>query len=235
MPAPIVINPRQDPWEALLPQLVGNLFLAKIKHGWDMETAAAEIEKQILLSGKFTRTPPKVKEGEPSPVPAFSAGGEKYYRIPIAETPGQTLAKKGRFVVGGQIQQEQPDGTYKPLTQPVPTFSKIEGEAFYNWISDKPTSPKQLQLVDRKLKETGQTPGQVKANAKARIDAKIESFISLMGRPPTANEKRAMIINDPYGILISGSEQGGEYKHTAINAEGQKMGSNDGVNWFRIE
>ena len=42
MPAPIMLPQHTDPWEAMLPQLLGNLFLAKIKHGWDMETAAEQ-------------------------------------------------------------------------------------------------------------------------------------------------------------------------------------------------
>lgn len=42
MPNPIYLQQKANPWEAMLPQLLGNLFLAKVKHGWDMETAAEQ-------------------------------------------------------------------------------------------------------------------------------------------------------------------------------------------------
>ena len=51
MGAPIVVQPRQNPWNNLLPQL----FMMKIKHNMDMDVAEAEIKlKSAQL--KETRT-----------------------------------------------------------------------------------------------------------------------------------------------------------------------------------
>lgn len=51
MGAPIIVNPRQNPWTNLLPQL----FLMKIKHNMDMDVAEAEMKlKSAQL--KETRT-----------------------------------------------------------------------------------------------------------------------------------------------------------------------------------
>ena len=223
MPNPIYLQQRQDPWEALLPQLLGNLFLAKIKHGWDMETAAAESEakattyaKQLDLQKQKEVDVDRVKrEGARISDLEMLSGGKTATPL-VSEQRGGLDPRnlKSKYDVqtfkGKQYLVPKKEGfEFDPVSRQYkakrieagPTFTKLEGETFFNWVNDKPLSPKQQQLVDRKFKETGQSPEQVKANAKARIDAKVESFNSLMGRPPTANEKRAMIINDPYGIL----------------------------------
>lgn len=49
-------------------------------------------------------------------------------------------------------------------------------------------------------------PEETGAKVKARLIAKVQAFTELMGREPTQQEKRAMMINDPYGIL--GGEEG---------------------------
>jgi hypothetical protein len=89
------------------------------------------------------------------------------------------------------------------------TATKLLGSALSSWIEGKPLNPQQKQLVNKHIKGTRKTSKEVMADTKARISGKVESFQELMKRPPTKDELRFMIINDPYGILTpSGNEQG---------------------------
>jgi hypothetical protein len=57
-------------------------------------------------------------------------------------------------------------------------------------------------------KQGRETPEETGNKVKARLLAKVEAFKEMMGREPNAQEKRAMMINDPYGIL-GGAEDSG--------------------------
>jgi len=58
----------------------------------------------------------------------------------------------------------------------------------------------------RSLQKERETPEETGGKVRARLLAKVQTFTELMGREPTPQEKRAMMINDPYGIL--GGEEG---------------------------
>jgi len=88
-------------------------------------------------------------------------------------------------------------------------FAKMEGEVFAKWIEGKtPLSKREQMIIDRKLRETGQTPEKAKALVKARMKAKIESYTEELGRPPTKQELRALYISDPWGFLEDGDGGG---------------------------
>jgi hypothetical protein len=53
-------------------------------------------------------------------------------------------------------------------------------------------------------KQGRETPEETGGKVRARLLAKVQTFTELMGREPTPQEKRAMMINDPYGILGGG-------------------------------
>ena len=230
MPNPIYIQERANPWEAMLPQLLGNLFLAKVKHGWDMETAADETYQKALTSGKFSSEPTETAKPiglSENPMfeqqkPTATIAGKPLYRIPTTIKEGQVLGRDALIKTGA----EGTDVTFAPATEgwkprtkeeamevrasgkadSEPTFSKIEGNVFFKWSTDQLLSPKEQSLVDRKFKESGQDPTQVKENAKARISAKVETFKELMKREPSSDELRSMIVNDPYGILAPNTQ-----------------------------
>jgi hypothetical protein len=61
----------------------------------------------------------------------------------------------------------------------------------------------------KSLQKERETPEETGSKVKARLFAKVQAFTELMGREPTPQEKRAMMINDPYGILGGGEEGGG--------------------------
>jgi len=61
----------------------------------------------------------------------------------------------------------------------------------------------------RSLQKERETPQETGSKVKARLFAKVQAFRELMGREPTPQEKRAMMINDPYGILGGGEEGDG--------------------------
>jgi len=219
MPNPIYLNQKANPWETLLPQLVSSMIQAKIGQTISREN----LYDEAILSGKFSDKPtddlskPIGLSKNPmyeKQVPVATIGGKKLYKVP---TKTEITQKAGRDVListgpGGTDYKFLPEkkgwtpGSKEEAIEVAqaktgPTYSKIEGHVFSKWMLDGKLTPQEKQVVDKKLKETGQNPAQVKENAKARINAKVESFNALMGRPPTANEKRAMIINDPYGIL----------------------------------
>ena len=56
----------------------------------------------------------------------------------------------------------------------------------------------------KSLQKERETPEETGNKVKARLTARVQAFTELMGREPTPQEKRAMMINDPYGILGGG-------------------------------
>lgn len=50
MPQPIYIPRRQNPWEAMLPQLIGNMLLSKMRHKQEMDLYAKKLEEQKLAN-----------------------------------------------------------------------------------------------------------------------------------------------------------------------------------------
>jgi hypothetical protein len=56
----------------------------------------------------------------------------------------------------------------------------------------------------KSLQKERETPEETGSKVKARLTARVQAFTELMGREPTPQEKRAMMINDPYGILGGG-------------------------------
>ena len=121
MPNPIYLQQRQDPWEALLPQLLGNLFLAKVKHGWDMEMAAAESEAkaEAFISQSEAKDKTYIKQ----------LGLQKQKELEV-KREGAAFQRKTRYVTkGGQLyaqdydynpqtRQEIPSGDMYPSKQP---------------------------------------------------------------------------------------------------------------------
>jgi len=85
-----------------------------------------------------------------------------------------------------------------------PSYSKIEGAAFAQWMEGATLTAQQKQIVNKRLAETGATPEKAAALVKARMNAKIESYTEQLGRPPTKQELRALYINDPWGFLEDG-------------------------------
>jgi len=83
-----------------------------------------------------------------------------------------------------------------------PSYSKIEAEIFVKWLDDKPLSKKEQQIINNKLaKEGRETPAEVYAKAKARWMAQIETAEEVLKRKLADDEKRAIFINDLYGLL----------------------------------
>lgn len=69
-----------------------------------------------------------------------------------------------------------------------------------------------------------ETPQETGNKVKARLFAKVQAFRELMGHEPTPQEKRAMMINDPYGILGGGEESYGmPTAATAPKAKGKTI------------
>ncbi len=61
----------------------------------------------------------------------------------------------------------------------------------------------------KSLQKERETPEETGNKVKARLIARVQAFTELMGREPTPQEKRAMMINDPYGILGGGEGDNG--------------------------
>ena len=50
MPQPMYIPRRQNPWEAMLPQLIGNMLLSKMRHKQEMDLYDRRLEEQKLAT-----------------------------------------------------------------------------------------------------------------------------------------------------------------------------------------
>ena len=106
----------------------------------------------------------------------------------------------------------------KPKEMTPPTTASIEAASLMKWMNGTKLTPQEKILVDNKIKKSGKSPDQIKQDAKARIEAKVESFKKLVGRDPSSQEMRAMIINDPWGFLEE-SEEGGAKKYEVGDIE----------------
>ena len=89
-----------------------------------------------------------------------------------------------------------------------PTTTKIQAGIIQKWLDDKTLSSKEQKIIDKFSASSRKSPEEVKADTVARIQGKVDSFKSLMDRDPFPAEKRAMIINDPYGILAPEDVEG---------------------------
>ena len=108
-----------------------------------------------------------------------------------------------------------------------PTTASIEAASLMKWMNGTKLTPQEQILVDNKIKKSGKSSDQIKQDAKARIEAKVESFKELTGKVPSPQEIRAMIINDPWGFLeeSGGGDDRSGWK-TATNKAGEKMYQN---------
>jgi len=217
MPRPIVMQ-NQDPWSSLLPQMLGQMFIKKFEHKLDMEVADKEIaaakvvleEKKVQAQGKRTgqlleKNWSLGKEGEEGVV--FMPAANKFMKRPPEElTKGTGFTTKGGqrvvpfFDKTGRLMARTEVGEVAKSESSQPTFSKIEGDAFAAWMADKAT-PKQKRIVDKKFKESKQSPDDVYAKSRARQRAWAAGFEKFVQRPPTKAESRRYFLNDMYGML----------------------------------
>ena len=151
--------------------------------------------------------------------------GDQQYQYPIetaAQSPlGKLIEDQSKYKFGSKEYQAFDAEIEKLKATDPQSYTQIEGGIVGKWLENKPLSPKEQEIVDKRIKKTGQTPEQVKANAKARIEAKAESFKDLLGRDPSDEEKRAILLNDPFGFLSPPEEE--EY---AVGDEIEKNGKN---------
>jgi len=138
--------------------------------------------RQAETAYKKAQTEKALREEKPKvTAQKVTIGGKVYY-----------LDESGNPILGSEAYIEQKE----------PSYSKIEGQIFVKWLDDKPLSKPEQQIVNNKFtKEGRETPAEVSAKTKARWIAKIEAFEQALNRKPTDDEKRAMFISDPYGLL----------------------------------
>lgn len=86
------------------------------------------------------------------------------------------------------------------------TYSKLEGEIFRRWLDGEQLTPNQKQILNKKLKESGDTPQDAYSKTVSRYKAKLDFYEKSTGQKASNAEKRAMIINDPWGFL---ADEGG--------------------------
>lgn len=122
--------------------------------------------------------------------------------------------EEGYLTAGDRVFKKGPQG----LTEVVGT-SKAPTTRTMNIAGNEVTQQWDAQTGTWKQIATGpkwnpdtqgrETPEETGSKVKARLFAKVQAFRELMGREPTPQEKRAMMINDPYGILGGGEDGGG--------------------------
>lgn len=121
-------------------------------------------------------------------------------------------------------------GRAKPPT--VRTMNINGNEVTQQWNPDKEAWEEVARgpkwNPDKQGRESAEETGE---KVKARLFAKVQAFEALMGRKPTQQEKRAMMINDPYGILGGGEEVEGtttpgriQFKQSDVVRTGTKDG-----------
>jgi len=132
MGAPIIVQPRQNPWNNLLPQL----FLMKIKHNMDMDVAEAEI---------------KLKSAQLKETRAYTEGRDKVKRQGALAEKGFTPASEGD---ANAVDMPIAGGKYKPFKAQKITIDGIEliEKSPGNFIK-APTasekSPTELMLIQK--------------------------------------------------------------------------------------
>ncbi len=116
------------------------------------------------------------------------------------------------------------------------TSADIEADVLVKWMEDKNLTFKEKKILDIKLRGKKLTPEEIKTNAKARWDAKVESAEENIGRKLSADEKRSLYISDPFGFLAPGTEEATDktFSFTATDKDGNKVGW-DGSKWVPIK
>ena len=140
---------------------------------------------------------------------------------------GESLSDNEQKMVDQKITETKPDD---------PTYTKIEGGIVSKWIDGKTLSPQEQEILDKRLKGSSKKPEELKADAKARLDAKVEWFKKNLNREPSDDEKRAFVLNDTWGFL-AGTPNAPEKQDELPNApekQDYKIGDiekKDGVNY----
>lgn len=117
------------------------------------------------------------------------------------------VAEKQRKPSQGELENITARTKAEEAGKKIDPFEKHTNMALDKWFAGGELSTIQKKLVDKKMGIADLD--EIEAKTRRQIQAKIKEGEKQVGRPFTADEKRSIIINDPFGFLAPGEKPEG--------------------------